>query len=274
MRFIELLVGTILLRPYVFIFLGVFLLLTVPSWGWRRTLIFALQGYLLAWVAEYSSIHNGFPFGYYSYISQPTIERELWVAGVPFMDSLSFVFLTFAGLQTARAWLEPLLSGPRGAWDIRWREGVRSFRWPTWILAGILTMGMDVVIDPLALRGDHWFLGAIYAYPVEGLYFGVPWQNFAGWALLSWAILGLFALEEAAIFRRWLGGWRSYPGEVLCGTGLFIGVLAFNLAITFAIGETGLGLVGCCVSLLMAGPVAYRLLSQFHDRVELQEKWV
>ena len=258
---LHLLLGTLALRPYVFAFLAVYLALAVPAWGWRRTALYTTLGYALAWAAEYSSIHTGFPFGLYSYISAPTQDKELWIAGVPFMDSLSFVFLTFAGLQTARLALEPLRIRSRG-WDLRWASAAAPIRWRTWLLAGLLTMGLDVITDPAALRGDRWFLGRIYTYPHEGFYWGVPLANFAGWALLSWAIIGVFlALDRRVLRPRW-GAWRSYPADALWGAGLFAGVLAFNLEVTFAIGEVALGLVGCVWTGVMLVPILLRVRRQ------------
>ena len=257
----HLLIGTLLLRPYVFLFLFVYLILSGLAWGWQRSLLYLITGYVLAWLAEYSSIHTGFPFGLYAYISQPTIDKELWVKGVPFMDSLSFVFLTFAGLQTARLVVEPLALGPKGSFDIRWADARRIPNWKVWILAGLLTMGLDVIIDPLALRGDRWFLGQIYSYPHGGVYFGVPLTNFAGWALLAWTILGVFLLAERLVLHQILPTWRSHIADAILGVGLFVGVLAFNLILTFSIGEFLLGLVGLLLAFLMALPSLIRLRS-------------
>jgi len=93
----QLLLGTLLLRPYVFIFLGIYILGCTASYGLRTTLSFLVAGYLIAFASEVSSIHNGFPYGHYYYIPV-TAHRELWIAGVPFMDSISYVFLSYAGL--------------------------------------------------------------------------------------------------------------------------------------------------------------------------------
>jgi len=259
MQILNSLWGTFLLRPYVFIFLIVYLSISVPVWGWRRTGVYTLLGYALAWTAEFSSIHNGFPFGPYSYISKPTLHKEIWVAGVPFMDSLSFVFLTFAGLQTARLLIEPLAQGSKRQWDVRWSNPERRIGWRVWILAGLLTMGLDIVIDPVALRGNEWFLGQIYNYPSGGVYFDVPLANFVGWALISWVITGVFLLLDRWLLRPRWGGWRGYPGDALGGFVLFAGVLLFNLLITFAIGQITLGLLGCLLGLLMLGPIPFRL---------------
>jgi uncharacterized membrane protein len=250
---------TVILRPYVFLFLLFFLLFAVPAWGWRRTALYTVLGYALAWSAEYASIHVGLPFGHYTYLSAPTLDRELWVAGVPFMDSLSFVFLTFAGLQTARLILEPLRQGPLGGWDLRWAAPSRPIDWRTWLLGGVLTMGLDLIIDPVALRGDEWFLGSIYYYPNGGSYFGVPLSNFAGWALLAWTITGVFLLLDHRVLRSRWPAWRGYPADALSGAALFAGVLAFNLLATFAIGQVALGLAGCAWSILMLAPVGTRL---------------
>jgi putative membrane protein len=234
----------------VFIFLLVYLVLAIPAWGWRRTFAYLILGYSLAWLAEFSSIHTGFPFGKYTYIQDPTIDREIWVAGVPLMDSLSFVFLSFAGLQTARLLVEPLVNGQVVKWDFRWENPSSSLTWRVWFLAGLLTMGMDIIIDPVALRGEKWFLGQIYFYPTGGHYFGVPLANFAGWALLAWTITGVFLLLDRRIILPHWGNWHGYPFDALGGAALFFGVIIFNLGVTFAIGELSLALVG---SLLFIG---------------------
>ena len=265
MHTLYLLLHTVWLRPYVFLFMAAYLGMAVPAWGWRRTLLYTVAAYALAWGAEYSSSHGWFPFGHYHYISEPTLDKELWVAGVPFMDSLSFALLSFAGLQMARLALEPLARGPRGSWDLRWANPARPIGWRTWALGGFLTMAMDVVIDPVTLQGDRWFLGGIYSYPNGGQHFGVPLTNYGGWALLALAIIGFLLVADRWLLRgspgrsARLGDWHGYPADAVVGAGLFIGVLIFDLAITFAIGETVMGLAGCAVAVLLVGPVLVRV---------------
>ncbi len=269
MHTLDLLLHTVWFRPYVFVFLAVFLAFAIPAWGWRRTLVYTAAGYGLALAAEHSSsLPNGwFPFGHYEYNSEPFLDKELWVAGVPFMDSLSFVFLSFAGLQMARLATAPLKRGPRGWWDLRWADPGRPIGWRTWALGGFLTMAMDVVIDPLALRGDRWFLGGIYSYPNGGWHFGVPMTNYGGWLLLALGIIGFLIVVDRWVVRGWVrrlagqrgwGEWRGYPADALVGAGLFVGILVFNLALTFAIGETAMGLAGCAWSLVVVVPIVTR----------------
>ncbi len=51
-HFLWLLGGTIWLGPYVFIFLGAYLLLATWDLGAGRALAFLCLGYLLSWAAE------------------------------------------------------------------------------------------------------------------------------------------------------------------------------------------------------------------------------
>ncbi len=100
MEFLSLLIGTVILRPYVFLFLALYLVVASQQIGWKRTLLWTITGYAVAFAAEFSSIHGGFPFGDYYYVDA-TRNQELWIAGVPFMHSLSFAFLTFTGYTCA-----------------------------------------------------------------------------------------------------------------------------------------------------------------------------
>ena len=67
-HFFGLLLGTIRLRPYVFAFFVIYLFGCSLQFGVMRALFFAVAGYLIAWGSELSSIHNGFPYGFYYYI--------------------------------------------------------------------------------------------------------------------------------------------------------------------------------------------------------------
>ncbi len=176
--------------------------------GRARTVLFTAVVWAVAFAAEFSSTRTGIPFGFYTYLEN-TRDRELYLSNVPFMDSLSFTFLAFAAYAMALALRGPLPPGPALA---------RSPR--TLLLAALLLTLSDVIIDPLALRGDRWFLGLIYAYRREGFYFGVPFANFVGWfvvglavtfAIGEWALgaagLALALVPAAALIRRVRREW-------------------------------------------------------------------
>src|SRR2546427_35499 len=206
----DLVVGTLTLRPYVFAFLAVFLLAAALDLGWRRTLGFGGCVWSVAWISEFSSTRTGVPFGHYQYTGL-TRGRELYVADIPFVDALSFIFLAYAAFCLARAAL----------------AGREPAAWTLALTTGVLMMALDVVIDPLAVRGDRWFLGRLFAYTNPGIYFGVPVSNFVGWVVVGMVGVGLylFLVPEG-------GGRRVWPGVAL-----YYGVLGFNLGVTMWIGE-------------------------------------
>lgn len=231
-----LLLDTIFLRPYVFVFFLLYLAGCSLHLGLRRAVLFAGAGYLIAWLSELSSIHTGFPYGSYYYI-EATRGQELWVRGVPFMDSLSYVFLAYASYSMALLLVAPVR---RSGWTISVLETRRLRRSGlTALLATVLLVYLDIIIDPVALQGHRWFLGQIYGYPERGVYFGVPLTNFAGWFLTGLVmIVALQTIDGALARRNWNDNdGRRYPWRFLIGPGLYLGVLLFNLSVTFYIGE-------------------------------------
>jgi len=230
--------GTVALRPYVFIFLVTYLVLGTWHLGRGRTLIYLILGYVIAWTSEFASIHTGFPYGQYIYIPA-TRGRELWVAGVPFMDSLSYVFLSYASYSLALLTLEPARPG-----------GNEAGGWKTLILAAVLFVTLDIIIDPVALQGYRWFLGQIYGYPEPAAYFGIMQANFLGWLLVGGVMIRTLQAVSRMRGPAWLAaGQREFPGRVWLGPGLYVGIVAFNLAVTFALGEMLMGLVGLFIVL-------------------------
>jgi putative membrane protein len=275
----DLLVGTFVLRPYVFGFLAAFLLAGAVDLGWRRTLLFGAWVGPLAWLSEFSSTRTGIPFGLYHYTGT-TRAQELFIADVPFMDCLSFTFLAYAAFCLARAVLS------------RHRVSPATLA----LASGALMMLLDVVIDPIAVRGDRWFLGRIFYYPEGGVYFGVPLSNFAGWMTLGTAGVGGYLLwslwtdrgsgpavagagysSEAGgrapltgtVGTEWspasagsgpagtLTGWGAtafdrYGRRAWPGIALYYAVLGFNLVVTGWIGEWRLLMVGAALHAVTA----------------------
>ncbi|MFQ5716649.1 MAG: carotenoid biosynthesis protein [Nitrospinales bacterium] len=247
MELLTLLYGTLLLRPYVFVFLAVYLIVATLNMGFKKSLLFTALAYSIAFLSEYSSTRNGFPYGFYSYIDT-TRDRELWISNVPFMDSLSYSFLSYISYTMALLLWSPLR---KNGWDIRIAEN-GSVKKPYRVIfsGAALFMLLDVIIDPVAFRGDRWFLGQIYTYAEEGQYFNIPLTNFAGWFLVGTAIL--FAFHKAELYLDRMKGFKDFgvrevPGKALLGPGIYFGVMAFNLAVTFYIGEYLLGLCGVAI---------------------------
>jgi uncharacterized membrane protein len=233
---VELLAQTVALRPYVFCFLAAFVLIALGEIGPVRTLVWLVLGYGVAFACEYTSTRNGFPFGLYHYLDAPTRGRELWVSNVPFMDSLSFVFLSFVSYATARRLLGAP-ANPRGRIQLT----------PALLGLGTLLMvAIDLVCDPVALRGDRWFLGKLYDYAEPGAFFGVPLTNYLGWAFVGAAVLSAMgALERAGFFPG--APLYQLPRARGVVTTFYAAIVLFNAAIAFWIGLAPVGWLGLAI---------------------------
>lgn len=241
---LDIAIDTIIMRPYVFSFFAAFLLACVPHVGWRKTLIFAVVGYLIAFASEKLSITTGFPYGWYYYIDD-TSERELWVWGVPFFDSLSYVFLTYCSYTTALLILSPLAN--RGADLITLETRAIRRSWAVLVLGAFLQTFLDVIIDPVALQGNRWFLGQIYGYYENGLHFGVPVSNYAGWLLTSFVLVAAFQRIDRKRDEKAPRGVFAMPFRSLLGPVLYLSVLIFNWVVTLWIGEYLIALTGILI---------------------------
>lgn len=264
MDFLDLLIKTVALRPYVFLFLAAFLFAAQRLIGWRRTGIFFAIGWVTAFACEFSSTRTGIPFGWYFYTGS-TVGQELYLSNVPFMDSLSFTFLLYASYCLALLFLLPAPpggaagGGPLAArLPLAYDPAVRT-SWPALGLTVLFFVFIDIVIDPVALRGDRWFLGRIYYYPDPGLYYGVTLANFVGWAVVGLIALGGYFTVDRRLGPLPSAEGRSVTGTLLLGCGLYYGVLLFNLAVTFWIGEALLGLTGLLIHLPITVLLALRL---------------
>jgi uncharacterized membrane protein len=235
-------VGMVVYRPYVFVFFTIYLFAAVTRLGWRRTAWFTAIAYVVAFAAELSSTRNGFPFGMYHYIDV-TRDRELWISNVPFWDSLSFTFLCYLGWRLGVLLYAPLTIAP-GIFQVAETRAIAT-SWRVAIVGAILMTWLDIVIDPLTVLGDRWFLGKIYYYPEGGLYFGVPLSNFAGWFLVGLTTIRLYQIVELRGGARLdASGVRRLRLGGLLEPLLYLGILVFNLVLTFAIGEPVLGTIG------------------------------
>jgi uncharacterized membrane protein len=257
MDFPVLFLKTLLFRPYVFVFLAAFLFAAIQLIGWPRTWRFWLISWVTAFACEFSSTRTGIPFGWYHY-NGSTIGQELYLSNIPFMDSLSFSFLLYAAYCVALCFLLP----PDRALasrliPLRFDVGART-GWPVVALTALFFAFIDMVIDPAALRGDRWFLGKIYYYPDPGTHFGVPLANYVGWAVVGLLSLSLYVTWDRRLPAPPALCSSDVTQRLLLGVGLYYGVLAFNLGVTFWIGENLLGMTGTLIFI----PVTALLLAR------------
>jgi uncharacterized membrane protein len=216
-------------RPYVIAFLVSFLVIAWSERGWQRTLLWLANGTFIGWAVEFSSTHNGFPFGHYAY-HESNFPDELFIGGIPFFASLSFAFLTYFGYSAACTMLSPLAR--RGRDIVRLdRRADGSLR--VLALAALLTTWADTVTDPVAHLGKHWFLGDLYAYHARGIHFDVPLTNYAGWLFTSLVIVFVNQRFDGRLRARSIAA-RGFalPLQPLWAIGSLIGNLAFIISIS------------------------------------------
>lgn len=118
--------------------------------------------------AEVLGVHTGYPFSEYRYLDTlgPT------VGGVPLVMGPTWLVVT----TTATAWA-------RGRW---------------WLALPLL-VAFDVVLDPLAAGPlGYW------AWP-DGDWYGVPWENFVGWAVVGAPLV--WVLRDATRWEYAVVGW-------------------------------------------------------------------
>ena len=176
------------------------------------------------------------------------------------MDSLSFTFLSYVSWEMALVFIAKLKVKLT---DIQVEAGDRlRYSWPVTLLAALLMMYLDIIIDPVALRGDRWFLGKIYYYPGGGSYFGITIANFLGWYFVCAAILRVFGFMMKRFAGIGSSGILNYPYKGIAPAGLYFGILGFNLFMTFWIGERQLGVVGMIICLPL---VAFLLVKLYRE---------
>jgi putative membrane protein len=223
---------TILRRWYVFAFLAGYFATSVPERGWRNSLRFAAIAFGIAFAAEYTSTRTGFPFTSYRYTAD-THGDEMYLSNVPLFVPLSYAVMISAGRSVGSRLLEmPSVIGLVAA-------------------GAVCTMAIDVVVDPIALRGGQWFLGDLYRYDGPGQWFGVPLGNFGGWLLVSMVVIAADLL---------LSGERTARVGAR-GISLAAGVVVFNAGVGLAIGAVGavFASLALCTAILVGVAIAARL---------------
>jgi uncharacterized membrane protein len=215
---------TLLRRWYVVAFLVGYFAASIPERGVKATLRFFVIASVVAFAAEYSSTHNGFPFGHYAYTGD-TRGDELYLSNVPAFVPVSYAVMIYAGRSIATF--------------------VTRSKVALIAVGAVATMAVDLVVDPVAVRGSHWFLGDLFHYAHHGAWFGVPLTNFAGWVLTAAVVL---AIDETL-------GAREAVAPARRGILLTAGVLVFNVVLAFAIGAVAVGFAALAVAGIIAlGP--------------------
>jgi putative membrane protein len=170
-------------------------------WGRRQAALVGLAIVGMGWAVEYIGSTTGFPFGRYHY----TDRLKPQLGHVPLVIPL--------------AWL--MMMPP--AWAVAGQ--IAPGRSILFIICSALAFtAWDLYLDPQMVGWRLW----VWERPSG--YFGIPWVNFAGWALAAAIMTAIIRPEPSAIAPLWLVYgltwllesvglgiiWRQ-PGPATCG---------------------------------------------------------
>ena len=148
----------------------------IPAWGWRRTATVGLLLLAMAWIVERVGSTTGFPFGRYHY----TRRLQPQLLHVP--------------LAIPVAWL--MMLPP--AWAVA--DLVVKGRGPLFVLVSAVAFtAWDFLLDPQMVGWKLWLWDQPGRYCWRDRSGGIPWINFAGWALSSAAITAVLMIASAEL---------------------------------------------------------------------------
>lgn len=181
------------------------------TYSGRQLLSFVVLVFLIGWFFETVSLMTGFPVGNYHY----TELMAPFLGHVPVSVMPAYCVMGYASWSMARLLLA------RTEWS---PDNVLRFGVP--VLAAMLMVVWDLSMDPLrATVEGRW------VWSGGGVHFGVPLENYIGWAFVTWIMFQSFALVYTSRYepparrvpasaRRylWLSVplvWAAFAGEYL-----------------------------------------------------------
>lgn len=133
------------------------LLLFHSDWN-RSAVLFCLIAYIVGFTVEALGVHTGVIFGEYRYGA--TLGWK--VIEIPLVIGVNWLTLIYSTGMVANHW------HPSG--------------WVKALLAAGVVVGLDVLIEPVAIRLDFWQWAGNT----------VPFQNYAAWYMIAFGLLWLF----------------------------------------------------------------------------------
>ncbi|MGB3766289.1 MAG: gamma-carotene 1'-hydroxylase CruF [Phormidesmis sp.] len=176
--------------------------------GLWHTLSFAIPALTISLGAELLGTSTGFPFGQYHYLSGLGYK----ISGlVPFTIPLSWFYLGFSAYIIAYQGLKTITSG--------WRVDLGAI-----IFGSVLLTAWDFVLDPAMSQTTMPF----WAWDQFGAFFGMPYQNFAGWFGTGFVYMAIASLLWRANPEQWNELPLSLPLNVYLANFIFATVISID----------------------------------------------
>jgi uncharacterized membrane protein len=140
--------------------------------GWRRAFLLLGLTFGVSLLFESVGVATGLVYGPYHYTDRL---GPKFLGLVPYLIPLAWFMMSYPSYIMA----ERITPSYKNVW--LWRMAVSA-------LAALIMTAWDLAMDPVMVAGDHWI------WEIEGPYFGIPLQNFAGWWVTTFVTFGLFTI--------------------------------------------------------------------------------
>lgn len=191
---------------------------TLGLWQW---LTFMIPAIVISLTSELLGTSTGFPFGHYGYLSGLGYK----IGGlVPFTIPLSWFYLGLVSYLLARVGLESRVATNQ---SVSWWRHLGAIA-----IGAVLLTSWDFVLDPAMSQASVPF----WLWEQPGAFFGMPYQNFAGWLGTGAVFMAVAALlwqkTPMALSRSQLG----LPLAVYLSNFVFAAVMSIGAQIWVPIG--------------------------------------
>lgn len=191
---------------------------TLGLWQW---LTFMIPAIVISLTSELLGTSTGFPFGHYGYLSGLGYK----IGGlVPFTIPLSWFYLGLVSYLLARVGLESRVATNQ---SVSWWRHLGAIA-----IGAVLLTSWDFVLDPAMSQAYVPF----WLWEQPGAFFGMPYQNFAGWLGTGAVFMAVAALfwqkTPMALSRSQLG----LPLAVYLSNFVFAAVMSIGAQIWVPIG--------------------------------------
>jgi uncharacterized membrane protein len=178
--------------------------------GWQGALRLLALVFGVSLLFESVGVATGWVYGPYHYTNKL---GPLFLGLVPYLIPVAWFMMSYPSLVIAE-WLVPS-NGKR------WQRLLSVAA-----VGGLVMTAWDLVMDPIMVRGGHW------VWDTNGIYFGIPLQNYWGWWLTVFVTFILYM-------------WLSGKGRDLPAAGFdrlaVLSYLVTALGIVIVALVTGLG---------------------------------